>query len=195
MHEFHLSNEGNIPSFYASFALLLSALLLTIIAFAKQRVKAPFTQHWFGLAIIFLYLAFDEMIELHESVIRPVRSLLDTSGLLYFAWVIPFSILLIIFLATYLRFILHLPRHTRILFIVAGALFVMGAIGLELLGGRQAEILKTQGSGSGALVTFQTIEELLEMTGVVIFIHALTSYLASELGQLHLRFRSPSIEQ
>lgn len=54
---FDLTGEGNIPTWYSSFILLLCALFLAIIGHAKKGHHDLYARHWQVLALIFLYLA------------------------------------------------------------------------------------------------------------------------------------------
>jgi hypothetical protein len=171
----NVDEEYNIPTYYSVLALLLAAILLAIIAQAKKRNRDRYLRHWTALAIIFTYLACDEGMKIHDIVSIRLREILNTRGFLLFAWVIPASILVIIFFLMFLGFLSHLPVKTRNLFILAGTVYVGGAIGLELIGGYIAD---TYGRESFLFVLETTIEEFLEMLGVVIFIHALMSYMS-----------------
>ena len=70
--------------------------------------------------------------------------------------------------------------------IAAGAIFVGGAIGVEMLGGHW---FVTQGRDNVTYVALQTLEETMEMMGIVVFIYALAEYLDEHLD-LRLRFRA-----
>lgn len=179
----NLNVERSIPNFFSSIILLLCSFFLFIIASAKRKSGKNHV-YWFGLAVIFLFLSIDESLMIHEGLIEKVRTLLNTSGYLYFAWVIPYGTGLIIFLLVYTRFLFNLPHKTRLLFIIAGFVYISGAIGLELIGGRYYELY---GEQSLSFIILSTIEEILEMAGVVIFIYALTSFMDSELKGRHLR--------
>jgi hypothetical protein len=61
------------------------------------------------------------------------------------------------------------------LFVLSGAIFVTGAIGFEMLGGK---VIQEQGF-TVEYAIYYTIEESLEMVGVVIFIFTLIGYIAS----------------
>ena len=120
--------------------------------------------------------------------VEPVRSALDiTSGLLFFAWVIPYGIALFIFLAAYLKFTIELPARTRLLFVSAGCIYVTGAIGFELLGGHHYALY---GQENLMYIVLSTSEELFEMGGIVVFVHALLSYVSLELKDLRITFAS-----
>jgi hypothetical protein len=68
-----------------------------------------------------------------------MRKLLNATGFLYFTWIVPFGFLVAIFLLSYSKFLFHLPVSTRKLFVAACALYIGGAIGMEMLGGYLAD--------------------------------------------------------
>jgi len=177
---FNFTLENNIPTLYSSVALIMSSFLLAVIAIGHIRQNEPYIA-WFGLSIIFLFLSVDETASIHEKLIDPVRDSLDLSGLLYYSWVIPYDIALIALVVLYTRFLLRLGKNIRILFIVSGAIFITGAIGLELLGGLQHDL---HGVYNIKYQLISTCEELFEMLGVMIFIYALLSYIEQKFGKL-----------
>lgn len=183
IHLVDFDYEGNLPSLYSSFALAFAALLLSLIAINAREKRAAGQFHWVGLAIIFLFLAVDEGIGLHEEIGDVVEGYVKAEGYLYFPWAIPYGIATVLFVLSYLRFLLLLPRRTALRFLVAGAVFVSGALGLELLSAREADLHGTKTILYSALYT---AEELCEMIGVVIFIHALLEYLAREVGRISI---------
>ncbi|MBT8083136.1 MAG: hypothetical protein KJO56_11990 [Gammaproteobacteria bacterium] len=180
---FGLGADGNIPTFYSAFAIILCSALLVLIGVGDLRERKVPAAYWFGLAVIFSFLAVDEMLMLHERLIEPVRDALDTSGAFYYAWVIPYGVAVLVFVAVYLRFLMLLPRKTAALFVAAGALFVAGAIGFEMLGGMQSQ---TYGNENVIYVALQTIEEVLEMVGIALFAFALADYADERFGGLRL---------
>ncbi len=184
---FDLDREANIPTLYSSTTMLLCAGLLAVIAAARKRQERRDYLYWAGLAVVFLFLSADETAGLHERLIIPLRSALHTSGTLYFAWVIPYGIFVITVMLVYLRFLFSLPVGIRYLIIFAGILYVAGALGGELIGGYWIE-LHGQANITYALIT--TCEESLEMTGILVFIYALMSYITSELKGLFFHIGS-----
>ena len=84
--------EGNLPTIVSSLMLLLCAVLLALIAYTVRNRKASGWIGWVGLSLLFLFVAIDESVSIHEQLIRPVREMFKLSGVLYFAWVIPYGI-------------------------------------------------------------------------------------------------------
>jgi len=185
---FSLDNEANIPTFYSFLALLFTSLLLGVIAHAKNLDSSPYKQHWKVLSFIFLYLSLDEGGQLHEKLIPPLRNLLNATGFLFYTWVLPFGFLVVIFLLSYSKFLFHLPLSTRKLFVAATALYIAGAMGLELVGGF---IFTTKGIHPLFYAIATTLEESLEMLGIVVFIHALILYIKTYVGGVNWNIYIP----
>lgn len=172
---FDIDAEANIPSLFSTVLMLFCSALLVIISIL-ERTKGCRHQLWLLLAIIFAFLAVDEQIGLHERIEKPLREALNTSGLLYFAWVIPYSLFLVIIASLYGRFMLRMPPKFRRLMILSAVIYVTGAIGFELIGGWYVDVHNdVVDLPYGILVT---IEESLELIGLVTFIYALLLYIS-----------------
>jgi hypothetical protein len=91
-------------------------------------------------------------------------------------------------LLAYFRFVFHLSKKNRFLFIVAGGLYVGGALGLELVNGLYTE---TYGNDNLIHSFLINIEEILEMLGILVFIYGLLSILSTELRDLRIRVSVP----
>ena len=186
---FYVDNEASAPTWYSSAALAVAGALLFVIAYASFQRKEKFRWHWATLSALVLGLSLDEIAMIHEMPIDPMREAFQFGGALHYAWVIPGTVFVGIVGIIYLRFYLNLPRRTQILFLMAAAVFVMGAIGVEMLSGIQAHQHGEENLNYALIVT---IEEFLEMLGVVILIRALVEYIEAELGGLQLRIGVPS---
>jgi hypothetical protein len=181
-----------VPTSYSALALLICAILITEIGLRHQRAGES-ALLWYGLAFVFLFLAFDEFVTIHERLTVYTRDALDTSGVFYFAWVIPYGMALAALVALYLRFLLKLPRRTMALFVVSGLTFVTGAIGFEMLGGL---IDERQGTDSVWYAVAFTVEEMSEMLGIALFIYALLDYIEVSFETFTIRLlpdRQPHI--
>lgn len=183
MNLFDFDREANFPTLYSFIILFFCAILLFNIANAKKTIGSEY-YYWLGLAFIFLFLSIDEITMLHERTSEPLRRLLGTSGVLFFAWIIPYGLALIVFVALYLRFLIKLPKKIMFLFIVSGVIYVTGAIGLEIFGGMEANL---QGYESVLFYILYTCEESFEMFGGIIFIYTLLSYMADEFKYITIK--------
>ena len=188
---FYVDEEANVPVYFSTFQLLLAAVLLAVIASFEHRRQTPLARNWTVLAVVFFGLSLDELCSLHEMAMRPMQSLLGSSnlGFFYCAWVIP-AILGMIGLGLYfLRFLWRLPAAVRFRFILAAMLFVGGAVGVEILEGPHAE---QYGRENLVWVVYVTVEELLEMSGILLFVHTLLQYIATNYGTLTVTFAAGS---
>lgn len=176
-----VDGEANIPAWYSSSLLLLCALLLAAIAVAQKHQGGSHVVHWLVLSLIFAFLSLDETAQLHELSIRPLQDLFGLTGFLHYAWIIPAGLCVALFVLGYLSFLARLPARTRRLFLLAGAIFVGGAIGVEAVSGKHASL---HGERNLTYHLIITVEELLEMAGVVIFIYALLDYISRQFAKL-----------
>jgi|SRR5690554_1348537 len=168
--------EANIPTFYSAVNLCFSALLLFLIAGLQKKVGNE-SKGWSFLGFVFLFLAFDEAASIHEALIGITQRTLNTTGFFHYAWFIPYGIGLVILCLIYIPFFKKLPKRSFFLFVTSGLIFVSGAIGFEMIGGKIREV---QGHSVLYALCF-TLEETLEMLGVALFIYSLLDYIASSL--------------
>jgi hypothetical protein len=192
---FFVGEDESIPGWYSSITLLLCSVLLATISRAKKAAGERYL-HWAGLSAIFLFLSVDEGIAIHENLKWLGRLMLEGSGLgtggfIIRAWVVPGTVFVLIFALAYLRFIIALTPRIRGLFLLAGLIFVGGAIGMEMFSDLYASLY-----GGAPNMTFaQTVtrlgiayvEELLEMLAIVVFIYALTLQLGAQAREVRLR--------
>jgi len=170
---FQLDRESNAPTWFSSSLLLLCSGLCAVIALLKSDSGDRWRPHWAALVPIFVYLSIDEAVEIHENLIWVLRPLREVSGLLYYPWVVAGIAFVAVFLLAYARFFAHLPRRTKVRFLMAGAMYVGGGLGLEMVGG--AYIAAFGGRGLSPVILHA--EESLEMLGAAIFAYALIAYL------------------
>lgn len=178
---FDFFQENNFPSYFSALLLMVSALLLIVVAAAERGSGGKFPKHWFALGLIFVFLSCDEMLALHERLITPLRTAWGTHGLLYSAWIIPYGIAFLILAVQYFRWLLALSKPTRVRFIIAGTLFMMGAVVLEAFSGMVWEEVKVRNL---TMDTFDLFEDVFEMVGTILFIRALLLELAERRVQL-----------
>jgi hypothetical protein len=184
---FYLDEENNIPTFFTVILMLFISLLLSLIANINYKLGIRHTAKWVILSIGFLCMAFDEGFAIHENLISPFRGLMGdiNLGIFYYAWVVP-GIILVLFLgAFFTKFLLQLPVATRSRFLVAAGIYLAGAIGVELIGGQYAEI---HGINNPTYSFIVTIEESLEIIGLILFISSLINHCSGYCKELRLIF-------
>jgi hypothetical protein len=166
-----LSYEQNLPSFYSAALLLGCSLLLALVAQGARANGERFVRYWWILSAGFLYIALDEVLSFHEELSK----LMAFGGVLHFSWVIPAALLVLVLGAAYIPFLRALPRPMRIRFVLAGAVYVGGAVGMELPLGYWTVHHGTDNLGYALI---DATEEALEMLGLNLFLFALLDHLA-----------------
>jgi hypothetical protein len=180
---FDLDIEGNVPTLYSAMAVLLCSALLALITTVNWHNPEGRRWHWLGLSLLFFFLGVDEGTGIHEEIGSWLENFYEARGALYFFWVVPYGIATLVLGLTYLKFTWTLPADTRWRFVTAGTLFVVGALGIEMIGAREADL---HGTTTLTYSVLYSIEELLEMLGIVVFIHALLLHLGRATGRFAL---------
>jgi hypothetical protein len=184
---FCLNAEQNIPTFFSALLLLFASLLLAVITMLEKKRWSVPVLYWATLSFGFFLMAADELLCLHEKTQGLMRTLLGDGalGVFYFAWVIPGLVLVLGVSIFFLKFLLGLPLKTRISFIAAAVLYVGGCIGFELVGGHYAE---SHGQNNLIFGVMTTVEESLEMAGIIVFIRGLLAHIADNYKEVRFLF-------
>ena len=178
---FDIAQENNIPTWYQSIALFLCSIVLGLIAHSKRISDRRWFPYWRTLAIIFLFLSLDEVASVHELLVAPTQKVLHPSDFLFYGWVIPAATVVAILFANYWKFLQHLPQPTKRLIILAGALYVGGAVGCEMIGGYIDSHIGIQNL---PYIVEVTCEETLEMVGALVFLYALLTYFSTQVKEV-----------
>jgi hypothetical protein len=174
-----MDTELSIPSIYAFILLFIAAALLILIAAHKKQAQARYAAQWYVLAAGFTFMAFDEGASIHELLMAPMGKLLGGSqpGIFYFTWIVPALAGITLLGLFFVRFMVDLPAKTRRAFLLGAALYLGGAVGFEMLGGELASAAGMKNFGFSILAT---IEELLELSGTIVFLSALLAYIREQ---------------
>ncbi|MGL5010394.1 MAG: hypothetical protein ACRC6I_10960 [Paracoccaceae bacterium] len=164
---FDLSREKNVPAWFSVVLLMLVAVGAAVI-WAVQGARP-----WFWLAVLFTYMSLDEATDLHGlwPMAFDLYGVTD-SQFSRFMWVVPGAVFVFVIAALFLRWVLSLPRRTMWYFVVAGAVFVTGGIGFEVVG----SLVARADYFNPAYLVASTLEEALEMAGVVIMLMGLAAH-------------------
>jgi hypothetical protein len=172
----NVDEEESLATFLQMVNLLGASVLLFMVGRRTRRLGAPHAMGWLSLSAIFLYLAIDESTLLHEHLILPLQRALDAGGIFFFTWVVVAIPLLVFFLVLYIPFLRDLDPETRKGFIVAGLVYVAGALGMEMAGGVWVE--GRSFIDPIYLTVFVPLEEGLETAGQLLFLSVLLRYVA-----------------
>jgi hypothetical protein len=166
---FDLDEEESFGTWFSSGLLLLAGLSSMLCARRAGQTGQAMRLQWWCLGFGFVLLSVDEVAGMHESV----NSVTEMS------WAIPGGILAVVIGLAYLPFLFRLPRPIAVLFLVAGTIYVGGAVGVELAteGYLERDELDTVEYN---LTT--ALEEWMEMTGVVLFLYAVLRHLSFSGG-------------
>lgn len=162
-----LNMPASLGEWYASLQFLFCAILLMLIA--RSEFGRAHRWYWGSLAAGFYGLSVAEGAQLDELLTQLMhRATWLFSGL---------AIVAVVGLS-YLRFLLMLPRRTAMQFAVAGAIFVLGVFGTDLIDRSQYEAMAglfcrgdlSCGLGFSVIIA---LEEGMELIGIAILVNAL----------------------
>lgn len=185
---FDLDGEGTLGAYVSALMLLAAAALLAVITVAERRDGRPRWPYWALLGLGFLWMSVDEAIALHELLNRPLREILGRPAFAA-AWTVAGGLIAAVAALVAMPLLRSLdPRRAR-LFLLAGGIYVGGAVGIEYLGGMLIEGgLRDSWIWSVELV----VEEGAEMGGVALFLYALLDHLRASGRILRISLASPT---
>lgn len=183
LRHFNLNGEYSVPAWYSTMLLSLSAFLAALTSIFTVKAKQPFGFQWGFVAFCLLAMSVDEAAGFHETLIEPLRAIFNTTGALYFAWVIPAICALVLAAIVLFSFFLALPFLYKLLFGTSALLFFSGAVGMELTGGW---LLTTHGEESLFYTGGYLVEEALEMIGLTVLLPSLLAYIRRQFPHARL---------
>lgn len=167
---FDVGREYNMATWYNSGLWLLLGVISAMIALARPA----FRRSWWLLAVVALFASVDEYLEVHERFDVPGERIAEILPVdVGFTWVLvgaPFALVIGLLL---LRLVLSLPRRALIGIVLGGALFLVGALGVESFNGRHLEAMDWIVDNRYIYGTM--LEEMLEMSGIAVALAALIS--------------------
>lgn len=197
LNDFNLDRENTLPAWFSSMLLLAAAVLMLGIGVRARRRGERLAKRWILIGVIFVLLSIDESASFHELLIHPLRTRFQFTGIFYWSWIVPAIVILALLSVIYLPFIFALPARTRWGLIAAAVLYVSGTIGMEMFGGVIAS--DAGGTRTTAYAISITIEEMLELIGLVVLLHTLMMHAFVRLaapaaaGSDHPHHRSPEL--
>ena len=163
----HVRNEANIPTLFSSVQLFIAAGLTLLIGCLERRSDGRQAAYWLGLAIMLAGLGIDETAQLHE-MLKLVRLPVPDGFLAEWTWIAFYGPAAVLIGCAYGPFLSRLPRAAAALFVLGGAVFLLGAAGLEAWGSYLTHVEPVPRRSHFSVRVHA--EELCEMLGVWIFI-------------------------
>lgn len=171
-----LVEEPSLNQWFSSSLHLIISSINFLIAFT---FRGKLMVRWLGLSLLFLITSMDEAIMIHEMLDRPTKEAFGTSDWFSIAWIIPGALFALLIGLSYLTFLRSLPKITSVTFVLAGVIFLSGSVLMEIPGGHFYE---TYGFTTWHYIATYAFEELLELVGLVLFVHGLLYYVATQLS-------------
>jgi len=171
---FDVGREGNVPSWFSSAILLFAALLLWIVAAVERRRGTPGAWRWVVLGAVAALLSLDEAASLHEQMRLRNFGIGSGDAFLWRSWTVPVGAAVLAAGACCIPFLRALPAVTRTRFIVAAVVYFGAAVGLEVVGALHAI---EHGQLNLTYAALASLEEFLEMAGVILLIRAVLLHL------------------
>lgn len=170
LDKFKMDSENNLVSYFSSLELALASILLFLISQHQLVRKTTNATSWKSLSLIFAVLSVDETVSFHEHITYWLHNYLSITGVSQRSWAYLGLLVILIFLFSYRKFIRNIPKASRRDFVIAGFVYVMGALGFEFIGSNLIDIF---GDQSWQYKACGLVEETLEMTGIFLFIKGL----------------------
>lgn len=177
---FDLNQEAAVPTFFAVAALGAAALTAAAVTGATPQLRLKVG--WMFAALCLAFMAIDEGVGLHDRLAIPLQQRLGTTDFLFIGWLPVYIALVVLAGMVFVPLARALPRRTAVRLVVAGAVFLGCAMGIEMIESR----MMYAASGGAALSTLDfhsfgwrpgyivwvTIEETGEMLAVALALRA-----------------------
>lgn len=179
---FDMDYEISLPTVHQTLLWAFAAVLAGLIAQRKGQQKGKkydkWTPYWWGLMGLFIYFCFDEGASIHETLgLIPERLGVSwaiaegTGGAVMYNWYLVLVPILMLVGVFFVRFWWNLPKRTKWLLVLAGTIYVVGAIGMEMMASKVLyageEVVPAIMSG---------MEEILEAIGESLLVWTLMDY-------------------
>lgn len=171
-----LDSEAGFGTWFAVVQAALAAAIAALIALREHHHG----RSWWGWALVagvLAALSLDEQIMFHENLGRIGAAFsLTIAGVS--PWFVPAAVLVVIVGAALLPFAVSLPRRTRRRLVAATAIFLLGALGFEVLAWVYVVLIADDPAAalSPVVGVLQLIEETLEMLAVTLAIATLLDH-------------------
>lgn len=186
---FNPEAETSIPNFFSAVMLCFAGLCAAAISTFHIRSQRMTFWFWMMAAAVLVALGFDEGAAIHDRL-RGSGTIVG-GGAFYMGWTLPYFMLTVAALPILYVFFRRLPATTRRRLSLAAVLYVVGALGMEMIEGIAlkshvgpdvANAQAIHARKPPLWTTMIVIEEFLEMLAVALGIRAMLLHLVQNLG-------------
>jgi hypothetical protein len=166
---FYFDRRLNFPFFFSLSLLLINLFLLYRIIRIKTRSK-PQAIFWITMGIAFLLFTVDEAFYIHQHFKMKTFGTIasyDRASWSHYLWVIPYFVIFGILMTLLFRYSSAITNKLKRDLLIAGLVFLLGAVGMEFAGTYYAII---RPRADVYLLLIKSAEGLLQMIGSVMFI-------------------------
>ncbi len=160
-----LNHEANIPTWYSTVLLLACACVARLVGAAT---KGEHAQGWKGIALVMALFSLDETAGLHERFVLPPDFIGPFGPVRNITWVFVGAVVAGALVGLFMRTVLACPPPIRRAVLVAGGIYLGGALGMEALGGLWA---LSHGEGNWMHAVLEILEEGGELLGATLFLN------------------------
>jgi hypothetical protein len=167
---FDLNAEQTPAAWFSSALLLICGLLTLLVALGMRQRRTAGRWRWFTVAGLLVLMSADEIAMLHELASTMIAERRPMGGFFNFEWVVlavPLLLTALVVLGPMLRW---LPRRLAGGLLLAAGVYFGGAVAVEMVGGKIADLHSTNHWMYFIAVTF---EEGMEIAGLVLAVVAL----------------------
>jgi hypothetical protein len=182
---FNMDAKNNIPIFFAIILLLTCSIILGIISNVSKTAPNGPKYGWAFLSLLFLLMALDKGVRIHEYLAGPVIALIRGGypSLLLLISVVIGVLVGAAFLFYLIRFILKQSIRFRKSFFIALGIYLIGAILLDAIG---SSFYHPDGNNNQINNIITVFEESTEMAGIIAFIRVFLTHIKHEFTPLNL---------
>jgi len=166
---FELDGEANLPTWFESMLFLIAAGLSLLVSGGTPRKAFA----WRLMAFALVVMSCDEVSSIHETVGIWLSHLMAAKRLYVYAWLIPGGLVTAGLVWLTIQAMRPLDPAVRRGVALGGLIFLFGAFGLEIV----EAIVDASVYGTWIFGLISSIEETLELVGLLVFIHALMGHL------------------
>jgi hypothetical protein len=180
-----LDYESGLASWVSSMLFAVTGYFMLVAGHGDRGRQLRTAGGWLLLGCLFLYFSLDEALSLHEALDNPGRRF--SIGDVRLGWALFGIPALLVGLVVFLPFVRRLPTRTAQRLVIAGAVYVVGVLGIDLVDGF---FVDTEGRGVGSEIAAD-IEESLEMIGLWLGMRTTLLYLAEHAPAFAFVARTP----